>query len=421
MKKRVLICAVIALLWLQNIYAQNTYTNPVIRKYLADPSVIKANDGWFYVYATESAGLAIPIYKSQNLVDWTFVGSAFTKAGRPTFVKNGWLWAPDINYINGKYVLYYSMSVWGGEWECGIGVATSSSPSGPFKDHGKLFTSSEIGVRNSIDPCFFQDKDGKNYLFWGSFHGIYGAELSADGLRLKKETKFQISPIEGKNRTLVEGTMMVRRGDYYYFFASAGSCCNELNSTYHVVVARSKNIKGPYLNKAGKSIMDHFSDVVLQGSDKVKGPGHHSELIKDDKGSYWVLYHGYDVMNPSDGRLLFLDKVNWDKDGWPFFTGGKPSEKSVKPTFSATAINDVTAFNKTYTITNSGENHYEIHAPVHSSFIWSLYNICGERIKTGRSTEDQELWVNDIANGIYIVKVNGVAGKLEQKIIKVDR
>lgn len=81
----------IALLWLQNIYAQNTYTNPVIRKYLADPSVIKANDGWFYVYATESAGLAIPIYKSQNLVDWTFVGSAFTKAGRPTFVKNGWL------------------------------------------------------------------------------------------------------------------------------------------------------------------------------------------------------------------------------------------------------------------------------------------------------------------------------------------
>lgn len=77
----------------------------------------------------------------------------------------------------------------------------------------------------------------------GSFHGIYGAELSADGLRLKKETKFQISPIEGKNRTLVEGTMMMRRGDYYYFFASAGSCCNELNSTYHVVVARSKNIK----------------------------------------------------------------------------------------------------------------------------------------------------------------------------------
>ena len=117
MKKRVLICAVIALLGLQNIYAQNTYTNPVIRKYLADPSVIKANDGWFYVYATESAGLAIPIYKSLNLVDWTFVGSAFTKAGRPTFVKNGWLWAPDINYINGKNVLYYSMSVWGGEWE----------------------------------------------------------------------------------------------------------------------------------------------------------------------------------------------------------------------------------------------------------------------------------------------------------------
>ena len=73
-------------------------------------------------------------------------------------------------------------------------------------------------------------------------------------------------------------------------------------------------------------------------------------------------------MNPSDGRLLFLDKVNWDKDGWPFFTGGKPSEKSVKPTSLQQQSMMLQLLIKTYTITNSGENHYEIHAPVHSSF-----------------------------------------------------
>ena len=45
--------------------------------------------------------------------------------------------APDINKIGDKYVLYYSMSVWGGELTCGIGCATADKPEGPFTDHGK--------------------------------------------------------------------------------------------------------------------------------------------------------------------------------------------------------------------------------------------------------------------------------------------
>lgn len=105
----------------------------------------------------------------------------YPEGGRPNFVQGGGLWAPDINYVDGKYILYYSMSVWGGEWDCGIGCATSDSPTGPFTDHGKLFISKEIGVQNSIDPVLFVE-DGRKYLAWGSFHGIYITELSEDGL-----------------------------------------------------------------------------------------------------------------------------------------------------------------------------------------------------------------------------------------------
>ena len=92
-----------------------TYTNPVITRSTPDPTLIRAADGYFYLYATEDIRNT-PIYRSNNLVDWTLMGTAFTNATRPTFEPNGGLWAPDINYINGKYVLYYSMSVWGGEW-----------------------------------------------------------------------------------------------------------------------------------------------------------------------------------------------------------------------------------------------------------------------------------------------------------------
>jgi len=129
----------------------NYYNNPVVNYSLPDPTIIKADDGYFYLYATEDIRNT-PIHRSKDLVKWELVGTAFTDATRPSFEPKGGLWAPDINYINGKYVLYYAMSVWGGEWTCGIGVATADKPEGPFTDHGKLFRSNEIGVQNSIDP-----------------------------------------------------------------------------------------------------------------------------------------------------------------------------------------------------------------------------------------------------------------------------
>ena len=141
------------------------YSNPVLNTSMPDPTIIKAANGAYYIYATEDTR-NMPIYTSKDLVSWTYAGTVFNDATRPNFEPGGGLWAPDINYINGKYVLYYSMSVWGGETTCGIGVATATDAAGPFRDHGKLFRSGEIGVQNSIDP-FYIEEDGKKYLFWG--------------------------------------------------------------------------------------------------------------------------------------------------------------------------------------------------------------------------------------------------------------
>lgn len=66
--------------------ARKTYTNPVIMQTTPDPTVIRAEDGFFYLYGTEDT-YNVPIYRSRNLVDWTFVGTAFTDATRPKCVK----------------------------------------------------------------------------------------------------------------------------------------------------------------------------------------------------------------------------------------------------------------------------------------------------------------------------------------------
>lgn len=302
----------------------NKYRNPVINYSLPDPTIIKAEDGYFYLYATEDIRNT-PIHRSKDLVKWEMVGTAFTNETRPTFEPKGGLWAPDINFINGKYVLYYSMSVWGGEWTCGIGVATADKPEGPFTDHGKLFRSNEIGVQNSIDQ-FYIEENKRKYIFWGSFRGIYAIELSDDGLVLKPDAEKQ--QIAG---TAYEGVYIHKRNGFYYLFASIGSCCEGLNSTYTTVVGRSDNLFGPYLDKQGKSMMDNHHEILIQKNEKFVGTGHNSEIVQDNKGNDWMLYHAVSVDHPK-GRVLMMDRIRWHND-WPFVEGGTPSLIADSPAF----------------------------------------------------------------------------------------
>jgi arabinan endo-1,5-alpha-L-arabinosidase len=307
-----------------SLYAADKYSNPVIDYSLPDPSIIKGEDGYFYLYATEDIR-NLPIHRSKDLVNWEFLGTAFTDENRPDFEPNGGIWAPDINKIGDKYVLYYSMSVWGGEWTCGIGCAVSDRPERPFKDCGMMFRSNGIKVQNSIDPFYIED-NGHKYLFWGSFRGIYAIELSEDGLSLKSGS----SPVQIAG-TAYEGTYIHKRGGYYYMFASIGSCCEGLKSTYTTVVGRSTSLFGPYLDKKGQSMMDNHHEILIHKNDSFVGTGHNSEIVSDNAGTDWLFYHAVSVANP-DGRVLMLDKIDWI-DGWPSVEGNSPSVKSEKPRF----------------------------------------------------------------------------------------
>ena len=302
------------------------YDNPVINQNAPDPSIIRGENGIFYLYSTETSTIPnIPIYKSIDLINWYFTGTAFNDTTRPTSF-DGNLWAPDVNYIDGRYVMYYSMSVWGGEWSCGIGVAIADHPWGPYEDFMKLFDSKQIGVQNSIDPFFIEDH-GEKYLFWGSHHGIYGIQLADNGLSLKKGAeKFQIAGQGG------EGTYIHKHDGQYYLFQSVGTCCNGISSTYNVRVGRADNLKGPYYDRQNIPMMESTGTLLLKANSFVVGPGHNSEIITDDDGEDWILFHGYQRSNPSLGRLIFLEKITWE-GGWPFIEGYGASMSSEIPYF----------------------------------------------------------------------------------------
>lgn len=299
-----------------------TVTNrqPVIDMSAPDPTVIRAEDGTFYLYATEDMR-NVPIFHSANLVDWKLVGTAFTDNSRPKWLQKGGIWAPDIQRVGGKYHLYYAKSVWGGEWDAGIGVAVSNNPAGPFVDRGCMFTSKQIGIQNCIDPFYIED-GGKKYLFFGSFHGIYGVELTADGLHVKQGAK----PREVAG-TFMEATYIRRRGGYYYLFGSTGTCCEGARSTYRITIGRSKSLFGPYVDKTGQRLLDNHYNILLDKDDSVLGPGHNAGLITDDAGNDYMFYHGFKASDPDAGRVVWLSRIVW-ADGWPSVMMEKDSQKN---------------------------------------------------------------------------------------------
>ena len=316
-----------------------TYTNPIITfSSAADPTVIRTDEG-FYLYATQTNSYWIPIYFSKDLVNWEFKRSAFRKATRPTedvLPGGGAFWAPEIRYINGKYVLYFSWAKWGDGSISYTAVATSDSPVGDFLNAKPLLITDDFGS-NCIDQ-FYYEEDGKKYMFVGSFNGIYVTELTDDGLSVKRGADGK--PVLKKQvcGRAFEGTNIYKKGKYYYLFASINNCCpnNGMDSKYKVVVGRSENLLGPYVDRKGKDMLDNSWELVLEGDGETFfGPGHNSIIIPDDAGTDWMIYHSYVKENSTvGGRLGMLDRIVWSPDGWPTIKKCVPSKGDLLPVFN---------------------------------------------------------------------------------------
>lgn len=297
---------------------ESRYINPVFEHNFADPTIIRDDDGRFWAFATEGRYAS-----SIDLVNWEYEGNVFITTGSPLWGSSGaHIWAPDIVKIGDTYMYYYSLSRWG-DPNPGIGYNyTDDLSSHEWHKGEKLFTSDEIGVPNSIDPAVYVE-DGRVYMFWGSFHGIYVIELTSDGkevlggIETGRQNKIRLT------NHWYEGVYIEKINDYYYMFVSSGSCCESLGSTYHVKVYRSENLLGPYVDPLGVDALDGGGLLLLQSSDFFKGPGHNA-VISDDFGQYWIIYHSYSKDSPIHRQLL-IDQLYFDEDGWPFVINNMPS------------------------------------------------------------------------------------------------
>ncbi|MBS2101035.1 arabinan endo-1,5-alpha-L-arabinosidase [Carboxylicivirga linearis] len=290
-----------------------------------DPVIIK-QDSVYYVFAT---GFGISVISSTDMENWTIEKPVFAEAPKwateaiPEY--RGHTWAPDISYFNGQYYLYYSVSAFGKNTSC-IGVATNKTlhPSDPdFKwvDHGKVIQSFPGKTNwNAIDGNLILDENDAPWLSFGSFWGgLQLVQLSDDGLSPAQDINTfatiasRRTSDEDRRENSIEAPFIYQKGDYYYLFASIDFCCRGMNSTYKIIIGRSKTIQGPYLDKEGKRMDKGGGTILLQGNDRWAGVGHNGAAHIDGKDI--LVYHGYDRQNNGASKLL-IKEMKW-VDGWP--------------------------------------------------------------------------------------------------------
>ena len=269
----------------QFLFAQN----PIIRHVrTADPSAHIWKDGKVWMYTSGDLDTATSYnsmdgyraFSSKDLVKWKDHGIILHSKNIPWGV-TGLMWAPTAIYKNKKYYLIYPHSA-DGTRNMRCGVAVSKVPQGPFKDIGWI-----EGVTGEwLDPCVFEDEDGKAYLYWGVRKPKVA--LLKDNLLELAEAPRDI--VYGSDNFFEASYMHKYKGKYYFSY----------NSGHGGWYAMGDSPYGPFEYK-GAMNPDQRQD-------------HHSVI--EFKGQNYFFYHVQDWNGGTRFRRnVCVDKMYYNEDG----------------------------------------------------------------------------------------------------------
>ncbi len=294
-----------------------------------DPVMIQ-EDSTYYLFCT---GNGISVWSSKNLLEWTHMAPVFEEAPKwainalPGF--KGHIWAPDISKKDNTYYLFYSASSFGKNTSC-IGLATNRSldPESPdFKwiDHGLIIQSIPgRDMWNAIDPNLAIDTVGIPWLAFGSFwEGIKLVRLSDDLKQIaepqqwytiaKRERLFGLEDTDPGN-SAIEAPFIFKKDRFYYLFVSWDFCCRGPKSNYKIVMGRSLDIRGPYIDKTGNQMNLGGGTLFLEGTEEWYGIGHNS--VYTFNGTDYLICHAYDASDKGKSKLV-IKEIRWGDDAWP--------------------------------------------------------------------------------------------------------
>ncbi|MBR3456095.1 MAG: family 43 glycosylhydrolase [Bacteroidaceae bacterium] len=280
-----------------------TATAQIGAPYIHDPSTIVECDGKYFTFGTGGGGLI-----SDD--GWTW---------RSGGVRPGGGAAPDAMKIGDRYMVIYGATGGGLFGNHNGRILTmwnkSLDPQSPdFKYTDAIEVASSDGMEDcdAIDPSLLLDPTtGRLWASYGTYWGsIRLIELDPKtGERVKGNVEQDIA-ID------CEATDLIYRDGWYYLLGTHGTCCDGVNSTYNIVVGRSKSVTGPYLDNVGRDMLKGGGRMVLSAGDRVTGPGHFGRTVIDD--GVEIMSCHYEADFDMGGRsVLGIRPLLW-KNGWPY-------------------------------------------------------------------------------------------------------
>ncbi len=354
-----------------------------------DPSsMIQNTDGRYWIFTT-GQGIWCMSSSSTSFSSWRAETTPFGNS-YPSWIKNyvtgftGFFWGPDVVKSGSYYFLYYSCAGVGAP--AAIGVTRASTLTGPWTDQGRV-----LSGNNAIDPGIIID-GSKMWMAWGNWQsGIDICELNPTSGKRKNSTSTHL--VSGQ----VEGPAVIKNGSYYYLFYQRGLCCNGVNSTYYVVVARSTSVTGPYTGE--RTFLPNKSGRII-------GPGHIGY------GCGKLTYHFYDG-NDNGAAKLAITTLSFS-NGWPVAGSYKSSDgEDLTELFK---LDDPAIFpnpsNGNFTVNLNNLN-------TEKNVSITVFDLSGRIVYNQllyEPTEQVEINAN-LVSGSYIVQIEHEKGITTQKLV----
>ncbi|MEZ0486414.1 family 43 glycosylhydrolase [Fibrella sp. GW2-5] len=287
---------------LLSVWSTGTALAQVGKPFIHDPSTIAECEGKYYTFGTRGGGLI-----SED--GWTWNSGAERPGGGA---------APDVLKIGDRYLVVYGAT--GG----GLGGGHNGriltmwnktlDPKSPdFKYSEAIVVASSDGVEDNdaIDPGLLLDPtDGRLWVSYGTYFGF---------IRLVELDPKTGKRVEGNKAIDIaidcEATDLMYRDGWYYLLGTHGTCCDGANSTYNIVVGRSKKVTGPYLDNMGRDMLKGGGKMVLAAGGRVNGPGHFGRYVVADGVEKMSCHYEADL-DQSGRSVLGIRPLLW-KNGWP--------------------------------------------------------------------------------------------------------
>jgi xylan 1,4-beta-xylosidase len=303
--------------------AQNLsgYCNPILAGFYPDPSICAVDGRYFLVCSSFSYFPGIPIFESNDLVNWRQIGHVMDRPEQLNLdslgVSRG-IFAPAIRYNKGTFYVTCTLVDKGGNF-----VVTAKKPEGPWSNPVW------IPQINGIDPSLFFDDNGTSYILYNSippdnkplYDGHRTLRMRQFDEHTLKALDEEITIVNGgvdisKKPVWIEGPHIFKVGGSYYLIAAEGGT----GGWHSEVVFRSTKAEGPYTPYDKNPILTQRM-LDPKREHPVTSTGH-ADLVQLKNGEWWAVFLGCRPYPPSDenyyntGRETFLAPVAW-RDGWP--------------------------------------------------------------------------------------------------------